>query len=168
MKNRIRIYPEGYAGIDLGKGFETKVDVEDLPKLIEIKWRPMSTQTNKSGPYVRAIGRTRGVEFFLHRYLYSAVGPEFRDIEIDHINGDPLDNRRNNLRPATRQQNRANTRKSNPFKGAYKHHNKWHARIRHGGVTHYLGAFSTPEQAAQAYNNKAIEFHKEFANLNKL
>jgi hypothetical protein len=97
----------------------------------------------------------------------SASNPE---ILIDHKNRNGLDNQKSNLREATRSQNNANKKptsfSSSRFLGVSKRYSKWTARITKNGVTYDLGAFKIEDEAAKAYDNKAIELHGEFANLN--
>lgn len=92
--------------------------------------------------------------------------------EIDHINGNRLDNRRENLRIATRQQQLFNTclrRNSQiPYKGVYfdKSRNKYMARIQIGGKQINLGRYDTPELAYQVYCLKASELFGEYFRAN--
>jgi hypothetical protein len=87
---------------------------------------------------------------------------------VDHINGDPLDNRIENLRAATHTQN---TNNAGPRKGTRSGlkgvsqiaSGKWQAAIRAEGRRLYLGAFDTPELAHVAYVNAAKQYHKDFA-----
>lgn len=90
---------------------------------------------------------------------------------VDHVNGDGLDNRRANLRQATRGQNMANRRtprtNRSGFKGVAKHRSgRWQARIWHERRMRSLGLFATPEDAARAYDAAAKELFGEFARPN--
>lgn len=91
---------------------------------------------------------------------------------LDHINQDKLDNRIENLRPATRAQNAHNRTSykgsSSKFKGVswHKYRNKYQASIRKNGKQYYLGIFDNAKDAARAYDKKAIELFGEFASLN--
>nr|AAL73456.1 endonuclease [Tetrahymena thermophila] len=92
---------------------------------------------------------------------------------VDHINNDKLDNRIGNLRWVTNQQNRMNQLKtkkptSSIYKGVFliKKYNLWKAQIKINKKKFYLGQFQTQEEAALAYNAKAIELFGEFAKLN--
>jgi hypothetical protein len=89
--------------------------------------------------------------------------------EVDHINGDPTDNRWSNLREATPQQNKFNrgTCKSNKsgFKGVSRHkqNGNWVAEITHNYRKYHIGCFDTPEEAHEAYKKAAYILHGEFA-----
>lgn len=92
--------------------------------------------------------------------------------EVDHWSLDTLDNRKENLRIATRSQNNCNRgmRKDNTsgFKGVTRHRFKsgyWIAQIMHHGKGYNLGHFPTKEQAAQAYREAALRMHGEFARI---
>lgn len=96
---------------------------------------------------------------------------------VDHKNRNKLDNRRQNLRPATQQQNLCNreTPKSNRsgYKGVSEASNgkkglKWRADIRSKGLLRCLGYFKTRQAAAAVYNKAAKKLHGEFAVLNIL
>jgi hypothetical protein len=89
---------------------------------------------------------------------------------VDHRNGDGLDNRRANLRPASVSENAMNrglaANNTSGFKGVSRKRNRWQAAIKLDGNTRYLGMFATPEEAARAYDAAAREFFGEFARLN--
>lgn len=92
--------------------------------------------------------------------------------ETDHRNGDGLDNRRVNLRCATRTQNNANSRlrsdNTSGFKGVLwnRQRRRWYARITIDGRQRHLGSFGDPGEAARAYDAAAREVFGEFARLN--
>lgn len=146
-----------------------KISPQDAEKVLLHKW----SFTNGSGgkDYVRAIDRTRKPpkQIKLHRYLLDA--PE--DMQVDHINGDPLDNRRENLRLATPSQNQANGTKragaTSVYKGVswHKKARKWRATIGIGnGKQQHLGFYRTPQMAALAYDFRAFELWGAYAKLN--
>ena len=95
-----------------------------------------------------------------------------KGMATDHINGDGLDNRKQNLRICTHAENLRNRRlgKNNTsgYKGVswHKLHKLWYAHISHNKKLMSLGYFKDKEEAAKAYDRKAIELFGEFAKLN--
>jgi hypothetical protein len=104
----------------------------------------------------------------LHRFILNA--PDH--LEVDHRFGNKLDNRRSQIRLATKAQNNANRgpqrNKSCPYKGVFYHARDmvWRASIIVEGRNRHLGTFRCPEQAARAYDIAALEAWGEFAYLN--
>ena len=104
----------------------------------------------------------------LHRFLMNAGSGTV----LDHINGNPLDNRRENLRFCTEAQNHYNRRlnkdNTSGFKGVWfrKTSKRWQAEIRVNGKKRRLGCFQSKEDAAKRYNEAAREHFGEFARLN--
>lgn len=96
-------------------------------------------------------------------------------LDVDHINGDRSDNRKCNLREATRSQNLWNSeissRNTSGAKGVdfMKNKNKWRVRITaKKGVVIHVGTYNTFEEAVAVYNKKALYYHGEFARLNNV
>lgn len=92
---------------------------------------------------------------------------------VDHINGNPLDNRRSNLRVCTQSENLMNTNKrrgdfSSKYKGVSWDNSKqrWRAMVYKSGKKNHAGYHRCEVQAAEAYNRKAVELYGEFARLN--
>lgn len=102
---------------------------------------------------------------YLHREILNNPASE-----VDHINGNKLDNRKINLREATRSQNEANKQayrnNTSGAKGVIKDKRtgKYIARIRHNNKSHHIGCYTTLELAVAAYNKKAKELFGEFFN----
>jgi hypothetical protein len=93
----------------------------------------------------------------LHRWI---LGLTVRDGFIgDHINGNPLDNRRSNLRivHASGSSQNVSGRGKSPFRGVYPTGTRWEAKVKFKGVLHYLGTFQTEEQAAAVADAKRRE-----------
>jgi hypothetical protein len=109
-----------------------------------------------------------GKRYQSHRLAWQIIYKTIPEHEIDHINGNKLDNRICNLRLATRAENQRNVklRKDNTsgYKGVCldKSKNKWKAQASIAGVLKHLGLFETPELAATAYKNFTKLNHGEF------
>lgn len=147
--------------IPLTQGFVALVDDEDYERVIAAgKWH-----ASVEAHTVYARHKVRGKQIRLHTFL---TGWSL----ADHINGDGLDNRRANLRKATSVQNACNRRLSSEntsgFKGVSRKTGsaRWTARIKTQGKAIHLGYFSTPQEAARAYDMAARELHGAFAHLN--
>lgn len=114
--------------------------------------------------------RINGKEYRGHRIIWEMHNGEIpTGYLIDHINGDRSDNRIENLRLSTRQQNNVNSKPQNgiKYKGVTRTGSRFRARISYNGSTYSLGTFASAEEAAEAYNNKAMELHGEFAYCNR-
>lgn len=111
--------------------------------------------------------------FLNHRLAWAYHYGEFPDGMIDHINGNPSDNRISNLRICTDQENRRNMkmRKGNlaGAKGVHKTPcNKYCSQIKINYKSIFLGNFSSVDEAAHAYNKAAIKYFGEFSVLNPI
>lgn len=107
-------------------------------------------------------------KLYLHRMVMDAQPGTV----IDHANGDGLDNRRENLRVATKSQNAANVGKlstnTTGLKGVSKKGQKFRSFVHKDGKTIYLGSFDTKEEAACKYDREAKKLFGQFAKTNKL
>lgn len=143
-------------------GYRFLFDISDFEKVEKYKWYGVKE-------YAEAYDIKTNKNFKMHNLL---LNPEEGKV-IDHINRDPSDNRRNNLRICNQQQNVFNTRGKNHtsvYKGVswQKSRNKWFAVIGINGKTYNLGRYNNEIDAAKAYNKKAIELFGEFAYLNDI
>lgn len=127
--------------------------------------------TKNSNGYLMASVDKRRIK--AHRAAWAIHHGEWTHELIDHINGDPLDNRVVNLRLASPADNSRNQkiRRDNKIglKGVYFHRaaGKYGAQIAVGGKPKHLGLFDTPEAAHEAYCKAAKEKHGSFANDGK-
>jgi hypothetical protein len=153
------------AELILPSGHVALVDDEDLPAVLAAgPWRLLRRDGQRLMYVRRDLSYTR--EQRLHRFI---MGDPPHD--IDHANGDGLDNRRANLRPAIGSQNAANSRRrkdnTSGFRGVSRERSgRWRADINRDGRRTHLGTFDTPEAAARAYDAAAIEAWGEYARPN--
>lgn len=165
--------------IPLTRGLFAKVDDEDEKIVTQFKWKAdkgcrtyyaVRTQHN----YNKGIDKKKTIS--MHRFILFNHGIKIENFDIDHINGDGLDNQKSNLRICTRQENARNQkgksaeRFHNPFKGVHweKCNSKYLAHIWYGGKQIRLGLFRNPIEAARVYNAAAIYYFREFACLNEI
>jgi hypothetical protein len=148
--------------IPLTHGKSTLVDASDYDMLVGFRWRAIRVRHTWYA-HTRVTG---GAEAFMHDLIMGTRPGE----QIDHRNGDGLDNRRStNLRRTTNALNQANRRRvrsSSGFKGVTKRAGKWRAYITVGGQFTSLGSFATAPEAARAYDAAAREQFGEFAATN--
>jgi len=112
--------------------------------------------------------RINGALYPLSRIIwYMQTGDDPGDLHVDHIDGNIYNNRFSNLRLATYSQNQANSTCSRDGRslprGVYKRGAKYRAQIKYDGKSHCLGSYDTPEQAFDAWSQKAKELWGEFA-----
>lgn len=149
--------------IPLTKGLYAKVDESDYEWLSQVNW---CVHTHG---YALCNGGRGKAKMRMHRLI--AGTPE--GMLTDHINNDPLDNRRANLRTCTYRQNNWNAKAykggtSSPYKGVSwnKSGRHWVAYVSASGRMYHLGSFDNPEEAARARDAKAIELHGPYAWVN--
>lgn len=136
----------GYGTVPTGEIFI--FDKADFNKIKNTSWY----RCNRSGDYIKYIGNRHGV--CIHRYIIKAPS----GYEIDHINHNPLDNRKQNLRICTHQQNQFNQppqkNNSSGVTGVsyYAPRNKYRARIKYNQNDLHLGYYETFLEAVQARN----------------
>lgn len=152
--------------IPLTKGYAALVDDEDYDRAMEAgPWRALVESRSASAYAIRTVRDADGARRTqsLHRFLCGALHGV-----IDHVNGNGLDNRRTNLRPASYRENERNKpgRGAVAYKGVSRAPRGFRARIRVDGRERFLGRFSTAEEAARAYDRAALEVDPAHAWLN--
>jgi hypothetical protein len=158
--------------IKKGKGagkYEVLVSTIDV-ELTQITWtiKILSDNIQYATKNIKIDGKWITIQ--LHREVMERVlGRELEKHEqVDHINGNGLDNRRENLRIATAQQNQWNRGKSSNnssgYKGVYWHRYEhyWYAQIHVEGKRIHLGIFQNAKDASDVYNKKAAELRGEY------
>ena len=87
------------------------------------------------------------------------IGKPLGGLVVDHINGDPLDNRRSNLRIVSVRMNAHNTKNNSKYIGVRydKRYSNYQARIMVDGIRECLGSFKCPKEASAAYNKRMME-----------
>ena len=142
--------------LPLSRGMVTLLDDEDYDWLSEWSWSAM--RDSKTGTFYARRGiKTddgRRTSLSMHVLILSPV-PGY---QVDHRNGDGLDNQRSNLRLATKAQNLANQRMPKNNTSGYKGVGEYRpGRFTAQVASKYLGCFSTALEAARAYDEAALE-----------
>ncbi|MFH1370520.1 MAG: HNH endonuclease [Planctomycetota bacterium] len=154
--------------IYLGEGKFTIVEPQDYYRFNVFNWCPEEKGPNTYAARVVGAPKKRTTVVSLHREIMNHPA----GFLVDHKNGDGLDNRRANLRLATRSQNSCNSRKrantTSQFIGVsfHKQRRRWVAVIKYKGGKKWLGRFVNEIEAAKAYDEAAKKYHGEFARLN--
>lgn len=165
MKRAIRIEGD-VAYVPLTKGYEAVIDAADVPLVDGFNWCAQvqshtvyAIRRDCSGPTPSTVR--------MHRAIIS----EIDGLEVDHRDGNGLNNRRNNLRESTKAQNQQNSRirrnNTSGFKGVCwdKASGKWMASIKANGKRRTLGRFTTPDVAHAAYVMASRALHGEFGRI---
>lgn len=147
-------------------------------ELGRLRWKATNARRIKNGDLagtivVRGDSKYRMIcvdykPMYEHQLIWLFLRGEWAT-EIDHIDGDGLNNNIDNLRPCTSTQNKGNQGKpknnTSGFKGAFRGKNgvRWRSQIQFQGKCYFLGLFNTPEEAHQAYCKAAIDKFGAFA-----
>jgi len=154
-----------------GKG-EALVDDEDFQYLSQFKWCMQDKYYAKRYVSSRTVNGKQSCKYMqMHREIMNA--PD--GVQIDHINHNKLDNRKENLRFATAGQNSSNrakrkTKSSSPFKGVSwcNRLKRWKAGIKVKNKSIHLGYHFCPVEAAKAYNDAALKYKEGYDWLNPI
>lgn len=154
QKNRVYKHPLMWALVD-------DADFEDLNKH---RW-----SVAKDGNVFYARRQSNMDNKLATLFMHTQITKTQQGMQVDHIDGNGLNNQRDNLRVCTsadNQKNRGkNSNNTSGFKGVslHKGDNKWQARIRVNRKLILIGMFPTPELASEAYIEACRKYHGEFA-----
>lgn len=154
--------------IPLTQGQWTVVSLGDFDKVGGRAWYARKSGTGKFyASYKKGVGKHGNFCVHMHRVIMDAP----LGMEVDHIDGNSLNNRRSNLRVCTTAENRKNTRITwgkSGIKGVHwcSRTKRWIAKISANHKPIYVGVFKDKWSAAIAYNEAAKKYHGEFAALN--
>lgn len=157
--------------IPLPQGRFAIVDDDDFEELSQFRW---SCAGKADRPYVRRVIRRQNGGSAWSLYMHRVIARPGKGMDVDHIDGNVLNNRRSNLRVCWRYQNARNRKlgklNKSGFKGVFliKRTGKFSAAIKVNYHSKYLGCFSTARDAAMAYNRAAMQWFGDFARLNIL
>jgi len=162
------------------------IDNEDYKLVKDFCINPIEGKltTNSRSPYaitrktIIVGGIKKRKQFYIHRLIMNVLDKS--DVHIDHINGNTLDNRKENLRVVTRSQNMKNRKCSKGSKSKYLGLSytsilkrsgtvKWRVDIKPTGMKKvFLGYYHDEDEGGFAYNIAANIVHGEYANLNNV
>lgn len=160
----------GSVQIPLSKGKLATIDEEDLEIVTGMAWHAVQAGSEFYAAHTHRISPTKCERIYMHRLILKP--PE--GMLVDHVNRDTLDNRRCNLRFATKGQNAANSKQRNRLHSRYRGVSQWRgseewiAIISRNNATISLGSYANEADAARAYNAAALAFLGEFAQLNEI
>lgn len=151
--------------------------VEYCPRTGEVRWKQTHSRKAVKGEIADYRATTgyrvvylQGRWLYSHRIAWASAWGKWPPGVIDHINGDPGDNRWGNIRLANRSQNQANHKRrcdsSSGIKGVgwNKQQNKWQATVKLYGKVHHGGFFDTIESAGEAVKKLRLKVHGQFTN----
>lgn len=156
---------DGVGYVSLTQGFEAIIDAADVPLIEGFNWSVLRSPRRKAVYAARVVrDGNRQRMILMHRVIAAASD----DAQVDHRDGDGLNNRRGNLRLCTHAENQRNrgARADNKsgFKGVCfsKRTNRWRAEICAAGQRRFLGYFAELDDARRAYAAAAAALHGEF------
>jgi hypothetical protein len=148
--------------IDLSQGKVALVDDSDYDRVSAYKW------SYSGHGYAHRVISTGGKQqhIYMHRFILGSPNGE----DVDHRNGDRLDNRRENLRWCSHRDNIRNHAKqknnTSGYIGVSRTNGGWRAYCGSRGLVKHLGSYDTPEGAAIARDKEALKVFGTFAKLN--
>lgn len=158
--------------IPLGRGKFALIDDDDYDRVSMHTWHMKSRLHLNYASSTKYLGGGRKKAKYRMLQLHRFIMNPSKGMDVDHIDGNGLNNQKSNLRICTHQQNCMNTRKSRNTTSRYKgvswdkESGKWKASIRFNNSLKNLGRYRTQKEAAKAYDKKAKELFGEYGNLN--
>ncbi len=153
-----------------GLQLQTLLDDADYEQLKGFSWHMNSYGYAQRCVAKRIAGKREAKTFSMAREIMKAPS----DLQVDHINHDKLDNRKENLRLCSQAENLLNKPFNNGknylVKGVYyrKGRRQWYVVLEAKGIRHYVGSYLSQIEAICAYNKAAKKYHGEFAYLNPI
>jgi len=159
MENTVRVPVSG------GKAFAI-IDADDAERVLAIKWCFNRVMNGKQYVHYRTKKSDGNKMLKLHRFIMDVSD---RSMCVDHINGDPLDNRKCNLRVCKQGENMRNYRNAWGKEGVRgvmeTKTGKYRSRIRYNNKLYHIGIFDTQHDASVAYAFASSLLHGEFGSL---
>lgn len=159
MENTVKVPVSG------GKAFAV-IDADDAERVMAVKWCFNRVTNGKNYVHFRNKKSDGGKMVKLHRFI---MGVSDISLCVDHINGDPLDNRKCNLRVCKQGENMRNYRNAwgkEGIRGVMETKTgKFRARIRYLNKLYHIGTFDTQHDASVAYAFASSLLHGEFGSL---
>jgi hypothetical protein len=156
--------PDSYTKIHISNVI---IDKKNYTKLNMYKWRVSTAYPGTDSERKSVYAYINGKQVYMHRFILNAP----KGLDVDHINRNPLDNRKCNLRIATRRQNNFN-RRATPISGYagvyFKKNKSIFVRVTNGPINYEVTGFTDIHDAVLAYNELALLIHKDTAVINDL
>ena len=141
------------------------IDIEDYEKVEKYRWTRTTRNYTISNPIING----KPQKIYLHRLIMGVENKKTK-LNVDHINGNPLDNRKSNLRFATQMQNSWNKKPSNTLGVAgvreVRNAKIWNARIIVNYKVIHLGNYRDINDAIKARKEEEIKYYGEFRRKN--
>jgi len=154
--------------IQLTRGQVALIDDEDFDRANAFKWFALKGKNTFYAARSVPVNGKRNLQY-MHKFI---MGDNPLKLDIDHRDGDGLNDQKENLRLCTRSENQMNRgpnkNHSSVYKGVcwHKSTKKWIVHIQIDGKLIYLGLFNNDKYAAKAYDQAAKKYFGEFAYLN--
>ena len=167
VRSKSDTIPVAMREVPISGGFVALVDDADYSLVSRFKWYVNPRRrTNYALRFMRK--KTGDATSKRGEYLHHLL---IGHVQVDHRDGNGLNNQRENLRTASGTQNSANRRKmafptASKFKGVHLSRKRWRSRVRLSGKFIECGTFGTEEEAARAYDAMARKVYGEFARTN--